>query len=213
VSAIEVRDAFLVHSTEEGEATALQGLTLDVRAGELLVVLGPSGSGKTSLLRAIAGFGRPSSGRIVVLGQEVTRMDDRRLETFRRTTLGYLDQHYWRVLSPELPILDLVGLQLALRGWEPRAWRERAGELLAAVGLRDRATVSVEALSGGEQQRVALCAAVAHHPRLLLADEPTGELGAVDASRVQQLIREISQLVGCTTVVVTHDVSWRKVAD
>jgi ABC-type lipoprotein export system ATPase subunit len=213
VNAIEVKDAFLVHSTDEGEAAALQGLSLEVRAGELLVIVGPSGSGKTSLLRALAGVIRPSTGKIVVFGEDVAKLDERRLAAFRRTTLGYLDQHYWRVLSPELPIAELVGLQLALRGWEREAWRGRAEELLAAVGLAEKADAAVGALSGGEQQRVALCAALAHHPPLLLADEPTGELGAGDAAQVQQLVRQLAQLVGCTTIVVTHDVSWRDVAD
>ena len=213
MSAIEVKDAFLVHSTDEGEAAALQGLSLEVPAGELLVIVGPSGSGKTSLLRALAGHIRPSTGKIVVFGEDVAKLDERRLAAFRRTTLGYLDQHYWRALSPELPIVELVGLQLALRGWEREAWRSRAEELLAAVGLADKAAAAVGALSGGEQQRVALCAAGAHHPRLLLADEPTGELGAGDAAQVQQLVRRLSQLVGCTTIVVTHDASWRDVAD
>ena len=213
MNAVEVTDAFLVHATAEGEAAALQGLSLEVREGELLVIVGPSGSGKTSLLRTLAGFVRPSTGKIVVFGEDVAKLDERRLSEFRRTTVGYLDQHYWRVLSPELPIADLVGLQLALRGWDRTGWRSRAEELLDAVGLGNRAGATVDALSGGEQQRVALCAAVAHHPRLLLADEPTGELGAGDAAKVQQLVREVARLIGCTALVVTHDSSWRRVAD
>jgi ABC-type lipoprotein export system ATPase subunit len=213
VSAVDVRDVFLVHSTDEGEAAALQGLSLTVEAGELLVVFGPSGSGKTTLLRALAGYIRPSTGRIEVFGRDVTRLSERRLSSYRTATIGYLDQHYWRVLSPEITALEMVGLQLSLRGARTDHWRTRAAELLAAVGLTDKASAHVDALSGGEQQRVALCTALAHRPQLLLADEPTGELDAETATRVYDLTRELTKSLGCTTVVVTHDDRWRPVAD
>jgi ABC-type lipoprotein export system ATPase subunit len=213
VSAVEVRDVFLVHSTDEGEAAALQGLSLTVEPGELLVVFGPSGSGKTTLLRALAGYVRPSTGRIEVFGRDVTRMSERKLSAYRTATIGYLDQHYWRVLSPEITALEMVGLQLSLRGARTDHWRTRAAELLASVGLSDKASAHVDALSGGEQQRVALCTALAHRPQLLLADEPTGELDAETAARVYDLTRELTKSLGCTTVVVTHDDRWRPVAD
>jgi ABC-type lipoprotein export system ATPase subunit len=213
VSAVEVRDVFLVHSTHEGEAAALQGLSLTVEAGELLVVFGPSGSGKTTLLQALAGYLRPSTGRIEVFGRDVTRLSSRKLAAYRTATIGYLDQHYWRVLSPEMTALEMVGLQLSLRGAPTDHWRSRAAELLDSVGLSDRAGAHVDALSGGEQQRVALCTALAHKPQLLLADEPTGELDADTATPVYDLTRELAKSFGCTTVVVTHDDRWRAVAD
>ncbi len=213
MNAVEVRDVFVVHSTDEGEAAALQGLSLTVTAGELLVVLGPSGSGKTTLLRVLAGYQRPSSGRIHVFGHDVARLSDRQLIAYRGGTLGYLDQHYWRVLSPEISVLEMAGLQLALRGVTDQEWRSRAIALLDAVGLSDKASRQIDSLSGGEQQRVALCTALAHRPSLLLADEPTGELDAASATRVYQLTREITRELGCTTVVVTHDERWQTVAD
>jgi energy-coupling factor transport system ATP-binding protein len=208
-----VKDVFRVHSTPEGEAAALQGLSLEVQPEELLVVYGPSGSGKTSLLRLLAGLDRPSSGLVRVFGADVPRLSGRALAGYRAGTIGYLDQHYWRILSPELPIRDLVGLRLALGAASPRAWRRRADELLEHVGLRGRGKALPAELSGGEQQRVALCVAVAHRPRLLLADEPTGELDLRTAGPVYPLVREIARSIRCSAVVVTHDPRWSRVAD
>src|SRR5205085_7615026 len=125
-----VKDVFRVHSMPEGEAAALQGLSLAVEEEELLVVYGPSGSGKTSLLRLLAGLDRPSSGLVQVFGADLPRLSGRALAGYRARTIGYLDQHYWRILSPELPIRDLVGLRLALGAVSPGAWRRRAEELL-----------------------------------------------------------------------------------
>jgi energy-coupling factor transport system ATP-binding protein len=208
-----VKDVFRVHSTPEGEAAALQGLSLEVQAEELLVVYGPSGSGKTSLLRLLAGLDRPSSGLVQVFGADVPRLSGRVLAGYRARTIGYLDQHYWRILSPELPVRDLVGLRLALGAASPRAWRRRADELLEHVGLRGRGDALPAELSGGEQQRVALCVAVAHRPRLLLADEPTGELDLRTAGPVYPLVREVARSIRCSAVVVTHDPRWSRVAD
>jgi ABC-type lipoprotein export system ATPase subunit len=208
-----VKDVFRVHSTPEGEAAALQGLSLEVQAEELLVVYGPSGSGKTSLLRLLAGLDRPSSGLVQVFGADVPRLSGRALAGYRARTIGYLDQHYWRILSPELPVRDLVGLRLALGAASPRAWRRRADELLEHVGLRGRGDALPAELSGGEQQRVALCVAVAHRPRLLLADEPTGELDLRTAGPVYPLVREVARSIRCSAVVVTHDPRWSRVAD
>jgi ABC-type lipoprotein export system ATPase subunit len=208
-----VKDVFRVHSTPEGEAAALQGLSLEVQPEELLVVYGPSGSGKTSLLRLLAGFDKPSSGLVRVFGADVPRLSGRTLARFRARTIGYLDQHYWRFLSPELSVRELVGLRLALGAASPRAWRRRTDELLEYVGLRGRGDALPGELSGGEQQRVALCMAVAHHPRLLLADEPTGELDLRTARPVYPLVREIARSIRCSAVVVTHDPRWIGVAD
>ena len=212
-ASVLVKDVFRVHSTAEGEAAALQGLSLEVQPEELLVVYGPSGSGKTSLLRLLAGLDRPSSGLVRVFGAEVARLTGRALDRYRAQTIGYLDQHYWRILSPELSIRELVGLRLALGAVSPRAWRRRADELLEAVGLRGRGSARPAELSGGEQQRVALCMAVAHRPRLLLADEPTGELDLRSAGPVYPLVRELARSIQCSAVVVTHDPRWSRVGD
>jgi ABC-type lipoprotein export system ATPase subunit len=213
VSAIDVRDVFRVYSTPEGDAAALQGLSLRVEEGDVVVVLGPSGSGKTTLLRLLAGLDRPSAGSVGVFGVELGRLSARRLDAYRATKVGYLDQHYVRSLAPELSAVELVALHLGLAG-EPRATREtQARELLARVGLADRADARPRELSGGEQQRVAVCAALAHKPRLLLADEPTGELDAENAAVVYRLIADLSRELRCTTLIVSHDPSSAHIAD
>jgi ABC-type lipoprotein export system ATPase subunit len=212
-TAIELRDVFRVHSTPEGDAAALQGLSLRVAEAEVVTVLGPSGSGKSTLLRLLAGLERPSAGLVRVHGEDVGKLPSRRLARYRSTLLGYADQHYARALSPELRVREQVALQLGLRGI-PRGERlHRADELLDRVGLlalRDRRPAE---LSGGEQQRVALCAALAHRPRVLLADEPTGELDAATALDVYDVLGELVREQHCTTVIVSHDPESTRVAD
>ncbi len=213
MSAVDVRDVFRVYSTPEGDAAALQGLSLRVEQGEIVVVLGPSGSGKSTLLRLLAGLDRPSAGSVRVFGDELGRLSGRRLDAYRARTVGYVDQHYVRSLAPELSARELVALHLGLAG-EPRAARdERARELLARVGLAERGEAHPRELSGGEQQRVAVCAALAHQPRLLLADEPTGELDAANAAVVYRLLADLSRELDCTTVIVSHDPNSAEIAD
>jgi ABC-type lipoprotein export system ATPase subunit len=212
-AAIDVRDVFRVYSTPEGESVALQGLNLAVRERELLIVLGPSGSGKSTLLRILAGLDRPSTGTVRAFGSDLTKLGDRGIGAYRARVLGYVDQHYARALDPDLTARELVALQLALDG-VPRATRtRRADELLERVGLEARRGARPGELSGGEQQRVAVCAALAHRPRLLLADEPTGELDAAAARRVYDLLAELAREHGCTTVVVSHDETSTAIAD
>jgi ABC-type lipoprotein export system ATPase subunit len=213
MSAVEVRDLFRVYSTPEGHAAALQGLTLDVQERELLVVLGPSGSGKSTLLRVLAGLERPSAGSARVFGTELGRLSTRRLADHRSLTTGYVEQHYSRSLDPELTARELVGVQSGLAGATKEDRLRRADELLERVGLADKRNARPAELSGGEQQRVAVCASLAHRPRLLLADEPTGELDAGSAGLVYELIGELAREHGCTTVVVSHDVESTAIAD
>jgi ABC-type lipoprotein export system ATPase subunit len=212
-AAIELRDVFRVHSTPEGDAAALQGLSLSVADGEVLTVLGPSGSGKSTLLRLLAGLDRPSAGVVRVYGEDVGKLPSRRLARYRSTLLGYADQHYARALAPELTARDLVALQLGLRG-APRAERfARADELLERVGLAEKRDRHPTQLSGGEQQRVALCAALAHRPKVFLADEPTGELDGVTADQVYAMLNELVREHRCTTVIVSHDPESARIAD
>lgn len=212
-TAIELKDVFRVHSTPEGDAAALQGLSLQIPEAEVLTVLGPSGSGKSTLLRLLAGLERPSAGAVRVFGEDVGKLASRRLARYRSTTLGYADQHYSRALAPELSARDLVALQLGLHG-APRAERlRRADELLDRVGLGDKRGRRPGQLSGGEQQRVALCAALAHRPKVFLADEPTGELDSATADQVYEMLSQLVREHRCTTVIVSHDPESARIAD
>jgi ABC-type lipoprotein export system ATPase subunit len=211
--AIVARDLFRVHSTPEGDAAALQGLTLTVPERQLLAVVGPSGSGKTTLLRILAGLDRPSAGSVRVFGQDVAKLKRRALAAYRSRNVGYLDQHYGAALDPRLDARALVALRLRLAGASAREAERGARELLERVGLNGRSAAHASELSGGEQQRVAVCAALAHRPRLLLADEPTGELDRDNADSIFALIQELAADYGTTVLVVTHDPTAARFAD
>ncbi|MGH3020424.1 MAG: ABC transporter ATP-binding protein, partial [Gaiellaceae bacterium] len=212
-NAVEIRDLFRVYPAPEGGVVALQGLTLDVRVGELCVVLGPSGSGKSTLLRMLAALDRPTAGSVRAFDRDLGRLARRAQARYRTELLGYVDQHYWRALAAELEVRELVALQLALAGATLRERRRRADELLDRVGLLDRREAHPGELSGGEQQRIAVSAALAHRPRLLLADEPTGELDAANARVVYTAIADLAREAGTTTVIVSHDPESASVAD
>ncbi|HLY94080.1 MAG TPA: ATP-binding cassette domain-containing protein [Gaiellaceae bacterium] len=213
MKAIEAVDLFRIYPSAETNAVALQGLTLDVDEGELLVVFGPSGSGKSTLLRILSGLDRPSAGTVRVFDHDLRTLRGRALLEYRSRTLGYADQHYTRALTPELSARELVGLRLGLLG-TPRAEAERvADRLLERVGLIDKRDALPGELSGGQQQRVAICAALAHRPRLFIADEPTGELDAANATQIYALISELARESGATTLVVSHDPQSAAVAD
>ena len=210
---LELRDVFRIYDAPEGASVALQGLSLTVADGEVLVVLGPSGSGKSTLLRIAAGLDRPSAGVARTLDVDLAKLSPRRIADFRARNLGILDQHYARSLSPDLSCRETIGLRLALLGRRREECDERALELLERVGLRERADDVPRALSGGEQQRVAVCAALVHRPRLLLADEPGGELDAANAEKVYALISELAGEIGATALVVSHDPGAAAIAD
>jgi ABC-type lipoprotein export system ATPase subunit len=210
---VQIEDVFRVYPSPDGGVAALQGLSLTVAQGELCVVLGPSGSGKSTLLRIVAGFDRASAGSVRVAGVDVGALGAWGAARFRSRAIGYADQHYWRALAGELTARELVGIQLGLAG-EPGSLRAtRADELLERVGLGDRRDAHPRELSGGEQQRIALCAALASRPALLIADEPTGELDAATAREVLALIAELVRESEGTALVVSHDPASAERAD
>ena len=211
--AVSVRDAFRIYGEGPRAAVALQGLTLDVAEGEVVVVLGPSGSGKTTLLRLVAGLEQLSAGSVSAFGIDVGRLTRRQLGAFRAEHLGFLDQHYTRALSPELRVREAVGLQLELRGVPTIDAGRRAQALLDRVGLDDRGDDFPRTLSGGEQQRVAVCAAIAHGPHLLLVDEPAGELDAETARTVYDALADVARTAGAAVLVVSHDAAAASIAD
>jgi ABC-type lipoprotein export system ATPase subunit len=212
-AAIEVRDVFRVHQTAEGDAAALQGLSLTVREHETVTVLGPSGSGKSTLLRLLAGLDRPSAGTVRVFGTELGKLPARDVARFRTRTVGYADQHYARALAPELSARELVGVELGLAGATTAERNRRADELLERVGLADKRAARPAELSGGEQQRVAVAASLVHRPRLFLADEPTGELDSASARLVYDTIGDLIRSEQCTAVIVSHDPESASIAD
>jgi ABC-type lipoprotein export system ATPase subunit len=212
-AAVDVRDAFRIHRSAGGTAVALQGLSLRVEDGEVVVVLGPSGSGKTTLLRVVAGFDSLSAGSARVLGHDVGALGAGALARFRAHNLGLLDQHYARALSPDLSSVHSVALSLELLGTPKWSARSAAASLLARVGLGNRLDERPGRLSGGEQQRVALCSALVHRPQLLLADEPAGELDHENAQLVYALISELAREHGTAALVVSHDEAAAAIAD
>jgi ABC-type lipoprotein export system ATPase subunit len=200
--AVRAHDLFYLYRAPHGDVAALRGLSLEVADGELVSVLGPSGAGKSTLLDLCAGWTRPSSGALSVLGVDLEHASPRRRMQLRRTSIGIVRQHYDRTLPHELTVEQIVGLPLRLVGLADRG---RVAGLLRVAGLADRAGARPAELSGGEQQRVALCAALARSPRLLLADEPTGELDARTSTALVDLMLELCHEAQAAALIVTHD--------
>ena len=185
-----------------GDHAALDGVTLTIRTGESVAVMGPSGSGKSTLLNMVSGLDRPSAGRIVVGGQDLTALSEKGLAVFRRRRIGMVFQFF--NLLDDLPALDNVALSGRLAGMRARPARARAAELLDELGIADRAAIRPASLSGGERQRVAVARALMNKPALLLADEPTGALDSRSGEAVMSLLTDLNRL-GQTLVLVTHD--------
>jgi len=183
--------------------SALRGVTLKLWQAEFMAIMGPSGSGKTTLLNIIGTLDKPSTGRALIDGEDITRMNDRQLTKLRRHKIGFVFQFH--NLIPVLTALENVELPLITSGVKRRVSRDRAMELLRRVGLQDRTDHLPDELSGGEQQRVAIARALANHPRIVLADEPTGDLDTQTGSEVVQLMHSMAKQEGSSVVVVTHD--------
>ena len=198
---IRIRDLVMRLSSGGRSLTILDGVTLDVGAGEVCAITGPSGSGKSTLLGLIAGLDRPSAGSIAVAGVEITGLDEDALAKFRRATVGYVFQSYH--LIPTMTAVENVAVPLEIAGTVDALGRARAR--LGDVGLADRAHHYPVQLSGGEQQRVALARAVALGPGLLLADEPTGNLDSATGAQIIELLLALNRRHGSTLVLVTHD--------
>jgi putative ABC transport system ATP-binding protein len=191
--------------------TALDRVNLQIAPGEFVAVMGPSGCGKSTLLHLIGGLDRPSSGRVIVDGYDLAKLDDDRLTKMRRRRIGFVFQ--FSNLIPVLSALENAALPLILDGVRPAQSRARAGEWLQQVGLEDRIDRRPDQLSGGEQQRVAIARALTPEPALVLADEPTGNLDTEAGAEIAALLGQVSGQWGQTVLMVTHDPDVAAYAD
>jgi putative ABC transport system ATP-binding protein len=203
----------LVRDYPSGDSVihALRGIDLAVGRGELMAVKGRSGSGKTTLLNLLGGLDKPTSGRVLVDGQEVSAMTESQLVDFRRHTVAFIFQAFG--LVPILSAAENVEIPLRLVRADPSERDDRVMELLDLVHLGERANHRPHELSGGEQQRVAIARALANRPKLLLADEPTGQLDSTTGHAIMATLRAVVRAEGVTAVVATHDPALLDLAD
>ena len=207
---VKVRDLVKVHRMGKIEVQALRGLSMDVKAGELIAIIGPSGSGKTTLLNIVGGLDTATAGTVQVGNTNVTSMSVTQLVDFRRKMVGHIFQNL--NLIPTLTAKENIEFSMIASGVARGKRKERVHELLETVGLTDRASHKPEELSGGEQQRIAIAAALANDAPVLLADEPTGELDTVNAKCVVDYLVKVNRELGKTIIMVTHDPSVARVA-
>ncbi|MGF1537236.1 MAG: ABC transporter ATP-binding protein [Elainellaceae cyanobacterium] len=194
----------------EHTRSVLNKISLAVHSGEIQLLMGPSGSGKTTLLSILGGILTPSSGSVKILGQEITAMSRSQLSDFRLKNIGFIFQGF--NLFPALTAVENVEVVLKLQGKQGRA-HSRALDLLAQVGLKDRADSHPRNLSGGQKQRVAIARALAGHPPIIMADEPTASLDSKSGYAVISLLRRLAKEEGSTVLIVTHDARIQDVAD
>jgi putative ABC transport system ATP-binding protein len=202
-----------IYQVAEIEVVALQGLDLAVAAGEFLAIVGASGSGKSTLLNVLGGLDRPSAGRVWVDGRDLLKLPNSALDRYRRHEVGFVWQQTARNLIPYLSAQANIELPMTIAGSGGREKRDWSRELLEAVGLWEQRRHRPVQLSGGQQQRVAIAVALANKPRLLLADEPTGEVDSATAVEILALLRQMNQQYGLTTIIVTHDPQVAKAVD
>jgi putative ABC transport system ATP-binding protein len=202
---VKVRDLVKVHHTGKIEVQALRGLSLDIASGELVSIIGPSGSGKSTLLNIIGGIDKATAGMVQVGEKTVTALSVRQLVDFRRKMVGHIFQNL--NLIPTLTAQENVEFSMVASGVARGKRKQRVQDLLETVGLQERAHHMPEELSGGEQQRIAIAAALANDAPVLLADEPTGELDTANARIIVEYLVKVNRDLGKTIIMVTHDPS------
>ncbi|MCR5799996.1 MAG: ABC transporter ATP-binding protein [Lachnospiraceae bacterium] len=189
---------------------ALQGLDMVIKKGEFLTVIGKSGSGKSTLMNIIGGLEKPSAGRIIVDGRNLSDYTEKEMVEYRGKTVGFVWQNSNRNLYPYLTALENVEAAMCFSGRKKSEKKERAMELLSLTGIDHKKDSIPAQMSGGEQQRVAIAVALANDPKLLLADEPTGAVDSKTSDMLQDLFRKLNRMLGITIIIVTHDM---KLAD
>jgi putative ABC transport system ATP-binding protein len=199
-----------IFKTDDLEVVALQGLNIQVDAGEMMAIIGNSGSGKSTLLNILGGLDRPSAGQVRVGEWDLLKITDEQLVEYKRKTVGFIWQNNARNLLPYLTALENVEMPMMLSGEYDRAY---AKQLLEWVGLGERMHNMLHQLSGGEQQRVAIAISLANRPSLLLADEPTGSVDTQTSDLIMSIFRRLNQELGVTIVIVTHDLALASKVD
>jgi putative ABC transport system ATP-binding protein len=206
---VTARDVVRRYGQGDTAVDALRGVSIDIARGQLTAVMGPSGSGKSTLMHILAGLDQPTSGDVIVAGEDVTRMDDDQLTRLRRDHIGFIFQFF--NLLPMLTAAENIALPLKLAGRKPDpVW---LAELIEKVGLGQRLTHRPSELSGGQQQRVAVARALVSRPSVMFADEPTGNLDSTTSGEILTLLRDSVDSLGQTTVMVTHDAHAAAIAD
>lgn len=209
--AIVARCVEMVYQAGSERFQALKGIDLNVKSGDIQLLMGPSGSGKTTLLSILAGILTPSAGNVSLLGREITGMSRSQLARFRLENIGFIFQDF--NLFPALTALENVGLALKVKGVRGRAIQREAELLLEQVGLASKGRQLPQELSGGQKQRVAIARALAGNPQLIMADEPTAALDSHNGHAVIELLRQLAKEGGRTVLMVTHDPRIVDVAD
>src|SRR4028119_574286 len=189
----------------------LKGIDWEIPRGNIQLLMGPSGSGKTTLLSILAGLLTPTSGKVYLLGEEITRLSRSKLARFRRQHIGFIFQDF--NLFPALTAIENLEVALNVKGIGGREARRQAQDLLEQVGLKDKANLPPRDLSGGQKQRVAIARALTGYPELIMADEPTAALASHSGHTVMELLRQLAKEGGCTVLMVTHDPRIVDVAD
>lgn len=182
---------------------ALKDVSLEIREGEIVSLIGSSGSGKSTLLNLIGGLDRPSQGRITVHGKDLEALSDKQISTYRNETIGFVFQFF--NLQPYLNVLENVEIPLIFRGEATHARMQAASEAVQAVGLEDRGKHLPNQLSGGQMQRVAIARSLVNKPKIILADEPTGNLDRQTGIEILNFMKKINREFGTTIIIVTHD--------
>jgi putative ABC transport system ATP-binding protein len=200
---VQARHVSKIFKRETFEVRALDDVSIDIATGEFLALMGPSGSGKTTLLNMIAAIDHPTSGELLVQGQDIFRFNDSQIARWRNEHIGYVFQTF--NLIPVLTAFENVELPLLLTKLNPQQRREHVMTSLKLVGLEDRVNHLPKQLSGGQEQRVAIARAIVSDPTLLLADEPTGDLDSHSATEVLEILKRLNEDFHKTIVMVTHD--------
>ncbi len=209
---IELQEVFKIFKESNLEVVALKGVDFEVRAGELVVIMGPSGSGKTTLMNVISGLMKPSAGKVLIKEKDLTEMDEKEIEGLLQLEIGIIFQFF--NLIPTLSARGNIELPMIVAKKSKKYIQSTLKRLLKMVDMEDRAHHNPFALSGGEKQRIAIAAALANNPTIILADEPTGNVDSLTAQKIMDIFRKyLEENPEKCMVVVTHDPNFRRVAD